>query len=198
MIILSSLSWFQWLSSQNVWQNNLCWETNIKALVIQADPAQALSVPVVPLGTLLAAAFPLSSQPPYVLSWLNNLISAEDMMHPELLKKLVLNNFCKFFPVDMIWKITLLQFSGLNCCVYVNMTAWAWVWIFMHVMSGLVFITVLVQTVFFSVEVNYKPHSICYWLSWSFSGRGRFWVYYWYFAVVLPQDQLVVSHPYYL
>ena len=63
---------------------------------MQADPAQALNVPAVPLGALLAAAYPLSSQPPYVLAWLNNLISAEDMMHPELLKKLVLNNFCKY------------------------------------------------------------------------------------------------------
>lgn len=62
---------------------------------LQADPAQALNVPVVPLGALLAAAYPLSSRPPYVLSWLNDLISAADMMHPELLKKLVLNNFCK-------------------------------------------------------------------------------------------------------
>lgn len=63
---------------------------------MQADPAQALNVPVVPLGALLAAAYPLSSRPPYVLAWLNNLISAEDMMHPELLRKLVLNNFCKY------------------------------------------------------------------------------------------------------
>lgn len=63
--------------------------------LLQADPAQALNVPVVPLGALLAAAYPLSSRPPYVLSWLNDMISATDMMHPELLKKLVLNNFCK-------------------------------------------------------------------------------------------------------
>lgn len=72
-----------------------CETTNVKAVVIQADPAQALSVPVVPLGALLAAAYPLSSRPPYVLSWLNDLISAEDMMHPELFEKLVMNNFCK-------------------------------------------------------------------------------------------------------
>lgn len=65
---------------------------------MQADPAQALNVPAVPLGVLLAAAYPLSTRPPYVLSWLNNLISAEDMMHPELLKKLILNNFCKYGP----------------------------------------------------------------------------------------------------
>ena len=45
---------------------------------------------------MLAAAYPLTSRPPYVLSWLNTLISAEEMMDPELLKKLVLNNFCEF------------------------------------------------------------------------------------------------------
>lgn len=61
----------------------------------QADPAQALNVPVVPLGAMLSAAYPLSSRPPYVLSWLTDLISAQDMMHPELLQKLVLNNFCE-------------------------------------------------------------------------------------------------------
>lgn len=67
--------------------------SSLKMLLPLADPAQALNVPVVPLGALLAAAYPLSSGPPYVLSWLNYLISAEDMMHPKLLKKLVLNNF---------------------------------------------------------------------------------------------------------
>lgn len=62
---------------------------------VQADPAQALNVPVVPLGSILSAAYPLSSRSPYVLSWLHGLISAEEMMHPELLKKLVLYNFCE-------------------------------------------------------------------------------------------------------
>lgn len=62
---------------------------------MQADPAQVLNVPIVPLGAMLTAAYPLTSRPPYVLSWLNHMISAQDMMHPELLKKLVLNNFCK-------------------------------------------------------------------------------------------------------
>lgn len=79
-------------------------EKVILRVFIQADPAQALNVPVVPLGALLAAAYPLSSRPPYVLSWLNNLISAEEMMHPELLEKFVLNNFCKYrhnFPTGL-------------------------------------------------------------------------------------------------
>lgn len=60
----------------------------------QADPAQALNVSVIPLGALLAAAHPLMSRPPYVLSWLTSLFSAQQI-NRELLEKLVLNNFGK-------------------------------------------------------------------------------------------------------
>ncbi|PRQ40283.1 putative serine aminopeptidase, S33, alpha/Beta hydrolase [Rosa chinensis] len=80
-------------------------KSTLKLLIPLADPAQALNVPVVPLGTLLAAAYPLSSRPPYVLSWLNDLISAQGMMHPELLKKLVLNNFCTI-PAKLLLQLT--------------------------------------------------------------------------------------------
>ncbi|KAJ4709871.1 Alpha/beta hydrolase family protein [Melia azedarach] len=80
-------------------------KSTLKLLLPLADPAQALNVPVVPLGVLLTAAYPLSSSPPYVFSWLNDLISAEDMMHPELLKKLVLNNFCTI-PAKLILQLT--------------------------------------------------------------------------------------------
>ncbi|XP_020547528.1 uncharacterized protein LOC105156353 isoform X2 [Sesamum indicum] len=79
--------------------------SSLKLLLPLADPAQALNVPVVPLGALLSAAYPLSSRPPYVLSWLNDLISAQDMMHPELLKKLVLNNFCTI-PAKLLLQLT--------------------------------------------------------------------------------------------
>lgn len=70
--------------------------TNLFGIGAQADPAQALSVRAVPLGALLAAAYPLASRPPYVMSWLNRLITAQDMVHPELMEKFVMNNFCKF------------------------------------------------------------------------------------------------------
>ncbi|OVA08135.1 hypothetical protein BVC80_1725g21 [Macleaya cordata] len=80
-------------------------KSSLKLLLPLADPAQALNVPVVPLGALLAAAYPLSSRPPYVLSWLNHQISAQDMMHPELLKKLVLNNFCTI-PAKLLLQLT--------------------------------------------------------------------------------------------
>uniref|UniRef100_A0A1J3CEA0 AB hydrolase-1 domain-containing protein n=2 Tax=Noccaea caerulescens TaxID=107243 RepID=A0A1J3CEA0_NOCCA len=80
-------------------------DSALKLLIPLADPAQALSVPVVPLGALLAAAYPLWTRPPYVLSWLNDLISATDMMHPEQLEKLVLNNFCTI-PAKLLIQLT--------------------------------------------------------------------------------------------
>ncbi|XP_028758153.1 uncharacterized protein LOC114717222 [Neltuma alba] len=80
-------------------------KSTLKLLLPLADPAQALNVPVVPLGTLLAAAYPLTYRPPYVLSWLNSLISAEDMMEPELLKKLIMSNFCTI-PAKLILQLT--------------------------------------------------------------------------------------------
>ncbi|XP_076947252.1 uncharacterized protein LOC143619129 [Bidens hawaiensis] len=69
-------------------------KSSLKLLLPLVDPAQILNVPIVPLGAMLTAAYPLTSRPPYVLSWLNHMITARDMMHPDLLKKLVLNNFC--------------------------------------------------------------------------------------------------------
>ncbi|KAI3979350.1 hypothetical protein MKX01_036394 [Papaver californicum] len=88
--------------------------SSLKLLLPLADPAQALNVPVIPLGALLAAAYPLSSRPPYVLSWLNHQISAEDMMHPELLKKLVLNNFCTIPAKLLLQLTTAFQEGGLR------------------------------------------------------------------------------------
>ncbi|KAG5240421.1 hypothetical protein OIU76_013806 [Salix suchowensis] len=79
--------------------------SRLKLLLPLADPAQVLNVPVVPLGAMLSAAYPLSTRPPYVLSWLNDLISAQDMMHPELLEKLVLNNFCTI-PAKLLIQLT--------------------------------------------------------------------------------------------
>ncbi|KAJ4959943.1 hypothetical protein NE237_019853 [Protea cynaroides] len=79
--------------------------SSLKLLLPLADPAQALNVPVVPLRALLVAAYPLSCRPPYVLSWLNPLISAQDMMHPELFEKLVLQNFCTI-PAKLLLQLT--------------------------------------------------------------------------------------------
>ncbi|XP_075507074.1 uncharacterized protein LOC142543602 [Primulina tabacum] len=89
-------------------------KSSLKLLLPLADPAQALNVPIVPLGALLSAAYPLSSQPPYVLSWLNDLISAQDMMHPDLLKKLVLNNFCTIPGKVLLQLATALREGGLR------------------------------------------------------------------------------------
>ncbi|KAJ4974136.1 hypothetical protein NE237_007310 [Protea cynaroides] len=87
-------------------------KSSLKFLLPLADPVQALNVPV-PLGALLAAAYPLSSRPPYVLSWLNPQISAQDMLRPELFKKLVLNNFCTV-PAKLLLQLrTAFQEGGL-------------------------------------------------------------------------------------
>ncbi|KAG5233948.1 alpha/beta hydrolase family protein [Salix suchowensis] len=56
-------------------------------------------------GALLSAAHTFASRPPYVLSWLNPQISAPGMMHPELLEKLVLNNFCTV-PAKLLLQLT--------------------------------------------------------------------------------------------
>ncbi|WOK92469.1 hypothetical protein Cni_G01160 [Canna indica] len=80
-------------------------KSSLKLLLPLADPAEVLNVPVVPLGALLAAVYPLSSRPPYVLAWLNDQISAQDMMHPELFAKLVFNNFCTV-PAKVILQLT--------------------------------------------------------------------------------------------
>ncbi|VAH78803.1 unnamed protein product [Triticum turgidum subsp. durum] len=63
-------------------------------LFVPLDPAEMLRVPAVPLGTLLSTTYPISSRAPYILSLLRSQISAKDMMDPELLSKLILNNFC--------------------------------------------------------------------------------------------------------
>ncbi|XP_078446014.1 alpha/beta hydrolase family protein [Wolffia australiana] len=79
--------------------------SSLKLLVPLADPAQVLNVPVIPIGALLAAAYPLTSRPPYVLSWLNSQISSQGMMHPELFEKLVLKNFCTV-PAKLLLQLT--------------------------------------------------------------------------------------------
>jgi hypothetical protein len=43
-------------------------------------------------------------------------------MHPELLEKLVLNNFCKFSLLMLYVKLQLHSFPSLNCFVCVYMT----------------------------------------------------------------------------
>lgn len=88
--------------------------SSLKMLLPLVHPAQALNVPAVPLGTLLAAAYPWASGPPYLFSWLNHQISAQDMMHPELLSKLVFNNFCTV-PAKVVLQLTTAFREGGLC-----------------------------------------------------------------------------------
>lgn len=69
-------------------------KSSLKLLLPLAENSLVLNVPVFPLGAFLAAVHPYATRPPYILSWLKSLISTPEMMHPELLEKLVLNNFC--------------------------------------------------------------------------------------------------------
>ncbi|KAJ0448350.1 putative alpha/beta hydrolase-1, peptidase S9, serine active [Helianthus annuus] len=88
--------------------------STLKLLTPLADPAQALNVPAVPLGALLAAAYPLASRPPYVMSWLNRLITAQDMMHPDLMEKFVMTNFCTVPAKLLLQLTTAFQVGGLR------------------------------------------------------------------------------------
>ncbi|KAG6627539.1 hypothetical protein CIPAW_15G136100 [Carya illinoinensis] len=105
------------LASIAAWASSLDYtssKSSLKLLLPLADPAEALKVPVIPIGGLLSAAHPLASRPPYVLSWLNHQISAQDMMHPELLEKLVLNNFCTVPAKVLLQLTTAFQKGGLR------------------------------------------------------------------------------------
>ncbi|KAL6973586.1 hypothetical protein U1Q18_027771 [Sarracenia purpurea var. burkii] len=87
--------------------------SSLKLLLPLADRAQALNVPVIPMGVLLAAAYNLTSRPPYVFSWLSPLISAQKM-HPVLFEKLVLNNFCTV-PARLLLQLTTAFREGGLC-----------------------------------------------------------------------------------
>lgn len=80
-------------------------DSSLKLLLPLADPAQLLNVPAVPLGALMAAIYPLAISPPYAMAWLSAQVSAQEMMDPELFKKLVLNNFCTI-PAKLLLQLT--------------------------------------------------------------------------------------------
>ncbi|KAH7282079.1 hypothetical protein KP509_35G011200 [Ceratopteris richardii] len=80
-------------------------DSSLKLLLPLADPAQLLNVPAVPLGAIMTAIHPLATNPPYALSWLSAQVSAQEMMDPDLLKKLVLNNFCTI-PAKLLLQLT--------------------------------------------------------------------------------------------
>ncbi|XP_044976731.1 uncharacterized protein LOC123444162 isoform X4 [Hordeum vulgare subsp. vulgare] len=88
--------------------------SSLKLFVPLADPAEMLRVPAVPLGTLLSTTYPMSSRAPYILSLLRSQISAKDMMDPELLSKLVLNNFCTVPAKVLLQLATAFRDGGLR------------------------------------------------------------------------------------
>ncbi|KAG4128965.1 hypothetical protein ERO13_D09G051300v2 [Gossypium hirsutum] len=87
---------------------------SLKLLLPLADPAQVLNVPVIPIGTLLAAAHPFAANPPYLLSWLSPQISAPDMLQPKLFEKLVTENF-ETMPAKLLLQLaTAFEEGGLR------------------------------------------------------------------------------------
>ncbi|KAK9051083.1 hypothetical protein SSX86_027709 [Deinandra increscens subsp. villosa] len=89
-------------------------KSTLKLLLPLVDPAQALNLPIVPLGAMLTAAYPLTSRLPEILSWLNHMISAQDMMHPDVLKRLVLNSFCTIPAKLLLQLASALRERGLS------------------------------------------------------------------------------------
>ncbi|CAO2198014.1 unnamed protein product [Urochloa humidicola] len=88
--------------------------SSLKLLLPLADPAEILRVPAIPLGALLSATYPISSRAPYILSLLRSQISAKEMMDPELLSKLILNNFCTV-PAKVLLQLTTAFRDGGLC-----------------------------------------------------------------------------------
>ncbi|KAI5054966.1 hypothetical protein GOP47_0030111 [Adiantum capillus-veneris] len=89
-------------------------DSSLKMLLPLADPAQLLNVPAVPLGALMTALHPLTVNPPYAFAWLSAQVSAQEMMDPQLFKKLVLNNFCTI-PAKLLLQLsTAFQPRGLR------------------------------------------------------------------------------------
>ncbi|KAK8453435.1 hypothetical protein SEVIR_5G282400v4 [Setaria viridis] len=88
--------------------------SSLKMLLPLADPAEILRVPAIPLGVLLSTTYPISSRAPYILSLLRSQISAKEMMDPELLSKLILNNFCTV-PAKVLLQLTTAFRDGGLC-----------------------------------------------------------------------------------
>ncbi|XP_052490144.1 uncharacterized protein LOC105791095 isoform X2 [Gossypium raimondii] len=88
--------------------------SSLKLLLPLANPAQVLNVPVILIGTLLAATHPFAANPPYLLSWLSPQISAPDMLQPKLFEKLVTENF-KTVPAKLLLQLaTAFEEGGLR------------------------------------------------------------------------------------
>ncbi|KAJ8430617.1 hypothetical protein Cgig2_021579 [Carnegiea gigantea] len=87
--------------------------SSFRLLLPVADPAKALKVTAIPIGAVMAALYPLASYPPFLLSWLNAQISAQDMMIPELFERLVQKNFCTVPARLLLQLATVFERTGL-------------------------------------------------------------------------------------
>ncbi|KNA24183.1 hypothetical protein SOVF_018000 [Spinacia oleracea] len=89
-------------------------KSSLELLLPLADPAKALKITSIPIGALLATMQPLASRAPFLLSWLNSMISAQDMMLPEMFDKFTLKNFCTVPAKLLLQLATLFESSGLR------------------------------------------------------------------------------------
>ncbi|GAB2295269.1 hypothetical protein Dimus_029442 [Dionaea muscipula] len=86
--------------------------SSLKLLLPLGGPAQNLNIPSIPVGAIYSVIHPLAQKPPF--SWLNYLVSAQDMMIPELLEKLVLKNFCTVLAKLLLQLATVFEEGGLR------------------------------------------------------------------------------------
>uniref|UniRef100_A0A803MR91 AB hydrolase-1 domain-containing protein n=1 Tax=Chenopodium quinoa TaxID=63459 RepID=A0A803MR91_CHEQI len=89
-------------------------KSSLELLLPLTDPAEALNITSIPMGTIFAALHPLAYRAPFILSWLNSQISAQDMMLPELFDRLVLKNFCTIPAKLLLQLATAFESSGLR------------------------------------------------------------------------------------
>ncbi|GAA0143055.1 lipase [Lithospermum erythrorhizon] len=88
-------------------------QSSLRYLLSIADPAKTLNVRLIPLGALLAVAYPFATRPPYFLSWLSSQVSAQNI-DSEMLERLILNNFCTIPAKLLLHLSTTFENGGLR------------------------------------------------------------------------------------
>ncbi|CAN1311813.1 hypothetical protein LINPERPRIM_LOCUS28471 [Linum perenne] len=79
--------------------------SSLKLLLPVADPAKALNVPAIPIGKMVATAHQLSSNLPYLTSWLKSQISTHGMLDSQASAKLVSDGLCTV-PAKLLLQLT--------------------------------------------------------------------------------------------
>ncbi|CAN1311811.1 hypothetical protein LINPERPRIM_LOCUS28471, partial [Linum perenne] len=88
--------------------------SSLKLLLPVADPAKALNVPAIPIGKMVATAHQLSSNLPYLTSWLKSQISTHGMLDSQASAKLVSDGLCTVPAKLLLQLTTAFQEGGLR------------------------------------------------------------------------------------